>query len=114
IVRDSEAQDRIEAAARAAKERDEFIASLGPNDEIVKPIYNPEAWIIRDKAKAAASRGEILPGKCPHPLTHIRQVVDSDPAIRRKDRPVNLFRCELCDMPCWLVSPWGEPLGDNV
>ena len=111
-----EADRRIEEAARAAarqKETKEFLDSLTKNDELLKPIYNPEAWVMRDKAKAAASRGELPHKGCPHPLDQVQQYVDDDPSVKRKSRPVNLFACGVCGSLLWFVDPWGVAVSDG-
>jgi len=96
------------------EEAAEFLRSLSPNDDLVKPIYNPEAYVVRDKARAAASRGDMPRTQCTHPLWQIKQFVDYDPAVNRKDRPLNLFECQVCHTPLWLVDPWGKMVGDQA
>lgn len=110
-----DAQKRIEAAAQEGKrekETAEFLRGLTSNDEILRPIYNPEAWVMRDKLKAAATRGELKKTGCRHPLADLRQFVDDDPSAKREGRPANLFECGQCHMIVWFVDPWGDPLGD--
>jgi hypothetical protein len=111
-----EADRRIEAAreeAQRAKDTNEFLNSLTKNDEFVKPIYNPEAWVIRDKARAAASRGEMPRSQCTHPFQAMQQYVDEDPARERNGRPLNLFECGVCHLTMWIVDPWGVPISDR-
>lgn len=108
---DADAESRIEAAARQAarqKETKEFLESLTKNDELVKPIRNPEAWALREKARGAASRGELARTDCPHPFQYLQQYMDDDPAVLRRGNPVNLFACGVCGVLLWLVDPWGE------
>lgn len=96
------------------EEAAEFLRSIGPNADLLKPIYNPEAYVMRDKARAAASRGEMHQTTCRHPLWRVKQFVDYDPAVNRKDRPLNLFECEDCHTLMWLVDPWGKMVGDQA
>lgn len=106
-----EADKRIEAARQEAqrqKETKEFLDSLTKNDSTLKPVYNPEAWVMRDKAQAAASRGEMVPNNCRHPFAYLQQYQDDDPGVKRKGLDVNLFECGVCHMVLWLVDPWGK------
>lgn len=110
-----ETERRIQAAADAAsrtRQTKEFLDSLTKNDELVKPIYNPEAWVIRNKAKGAAERGEIERTNCHHPLQFLQQYIDDDPSVKRDGKPVNLFECGVCHMLLWFVDPWGVPVAD--
>jgi len=92
----------------------DFLNSLTQADgELLRPIYNPEAFIMREKIRGAASRGEIPDTGCRHPLALIRQYVDDDPAVKRNSRPVNLFECGQCHMLIWFVTPDGEPISDD-
>lgn len=104
-------------AARAEeqhkKDTAEFLLSLGPNDELVRPIHNPEAFIMRNKARAAAARGEITKPGCTHPLYAIKQFIDQDPTIKRRNQPLNLFECTICSMILWLTDPWGDEVSDD-
>jgi hypothetical protein len=120
-VADDETERRIEAARAAgerARETAEFLAGLTKDDEVLRPIYNPEAFVFRDKAKGAAARGELPRTACRHPLDAIQMYVDDDSS--RGGRPglsgrmVNLFECGACHTPLWLVDPWGETVGDLV
>lgn len=111
-----EADRRIEAARQEAdrqKQTKEFLDGLTRNDEIVKPIYNPEAFIMRDKAQSAARRGEVVRKDCKHPLEYLQQYLDDDPLIKRKGRPVNLFACGICGGLIWFVDAWGTPVSDG-
>ena len=113
-----DADRRIEeAAAQAQREADasEFLKSLTKNDEVVKPIHNPEAYILRSKAKAAASRGELPTTLCRHTanLDYLGQYVDDDATVKRKGTPLNLFECSICGMLLWLVDPWGNEVSDR-
>lgn len=113
---DDETERRIEAARaeqQRQKETKEFLDSLTKNDELVRPIYNPEAWALRDKARAAASRGELPKVDCRHPFSYLQQYEDDDPSVKRKGLPVNLFMCGVCGMPLWLVDPHGEVKADG-
>lgn len=113
---DSDAEKRIEAAAQEAartKANAEFLAGLTKNDELVKPVYNPEAFVMREKYRGAANRGVMKRSECKHPLTRIFQFVDTDPAVLRNDNGVNLFECSICHTPIWFVDPWGEPISDS-
>lgn len=110
-----EVERRLEAARQAAvrqKETQEFVDSLTKDTELLKPIYNPEAWVIRDKAKSAATRGELVRTDCRHPIAYLQQFVDEDPSRKRDGKAVNLFECGVCHMCLWLVDPWGEAVGD--
>ncbi len=102
-----------EAAARGAraKETAEFLNDIKGQD-MIKPVYNPEAWVMRDKAKGAANRGELPKTACTHPLQSIQQYVDDDPSIKRSGKPVNLFACGICGMLLWFTDPWGQAVGD--
>ena len=104
--------DRAVEAGKRAKETAEFLQSLTKNDEILRPIYNPEAWVMRDKLASAAHRGELTKTGCRHPLAELRQFIDDDPSQKRDGRPTNLFECSQCHMIVWFVDPWGAPLGD--
>lgn len=94
------------------KQTQEFLNSLKGEDTI-KPIYNPEAFVLRSKAKAAAERGEIQKSGCPHPISQIEQYMDDDPLRKREGKMVNLFECGACHMLFWLVDPWGDPVSDR-
>lgn len=110
-----EAERRIaEARARAERERQtaEFLASITDKDSLLKPIYNPEAFVMREKYRGAANRGDMPRTECTHPFQHINQFLDDDPAVAR-NKPVNLFECGVCHMPLWLVDPWGNPISDD-
>lgn len=112
----TEVERRIEVA-RAESQRSrnaaEFLAGLTKNDEMVKPIYNPEAYVFREKFRGAANRGELQKSGCRHPINAITQYIDEDPKIARNGNPVNLFECGICHLPIWWVDPWGEPITDN-
>ena len=111
-----EVEQRIEAAAQAAqrqKDTKEFMESLTKDTELVKPIYNPEAYVLREKARGLASRGEMPKSDCTHPLRYIQQYIDDDPSVLREGKPVNLFECGICHIPIWFVDPWGNPLTDD-
>lgn len=113
---DDETTRRIdEAAAKAArqKETDEFLKSIKSADDVLKPIYNPEAFVMRDKAKAAAARGELPKSDCTHPLQYIQQFEDSDPSVARRGQDVNLFACGVCGCLLWFVDPWGVAINDR-
>lgn len=110
-----EVERRIEEARQQAarqKETEEFLKGLTSDDELLRPIYNPEAWVMRDKAKAAASRGEIKQPGCRHPLRYIQQYVDDDPSVQRRGNEVNLFACGVCGCLLWFVDPWGSAVSD--
>ena len=115
-----ETERRIEAAQQEAerqRQTQEFLQSLTANDELLKPVYHPEAYVMREKARGAANRGEIQKTDCTHPFHALDQYVD-DVSERggRPDisgRPVNLFVCRICTMPLWLVDPWGTPVTDD-
>lgn len=110
-----EVEKRIEAAAASAqrqKDTAEFLASLKPGDELMKSRSNPEAWIMRDKAQAAAVRGDIPTYECPHPVQYLRQFVDEDPTVGRTGRTVNLFECS-CGCILWMVDPWLKAASDG-
>jgi hypothetical protein len=110
-----EADRRIEAArqqaARQAQTR-EFLEGLTKDDELVKPVYNPEAFVFREKLRGQAERGELKRTGCRHPFDRLEQYVDDDPLNRRNGRSVNLFECGVCHLLLWLVDPWGEPVSD--
>lgn len=91
----------------------EFLNSLTKNDTLLKPIYNPEAFIMREKVRGAASRGELPKTGCRHPLAQIMQFVDDDPTVKRNSLPVNLFECGICHTLLWFVDPYGEPISDD-
>lgn len=114
-----EAERRIEEARKDAarqKQAREFLESLTADTEMVKPVYNPEAYVMREKFTGAANRGELPRKNCHHPMQYLQQYVD-DVSERggRPDltgKPVNLFICGVCEMPLWLVDPWGEVVND--
>lgn len=111
-----EADRRIEAAranAQREKETADFLKSLKPGDSLVKPIYNPEAWVKRDQAKSAAIRGDLQRTNCNHPMAYLTQYVDDDPAANRYGTPLNLFECGVCHTLIWLCDPWGVAVTDN-
>lgn len=111
-----ETDRRIEAARaeqRRQKETKEFLDSLTSKDSLVRPIYNPEAWAIRNKARGQANRGEITKTDCRHPFAYLQQYEDDDPSVKRKGLPVNLFLCGICGMPLWLVDPFGNEKSDG-
>lgn len=110
-----EVDRRIEEARQKAertKETNEFLQSLKPGDEVLKPVYNPEAWIMRDKLKAAALRGELVKTDCRHPDAYLQQYLDTDPSTMRRELPTNLYECGICHMILWMVDPWGVPKSD--
>lgn len=117
MANDREDADRRLEAARQATTRQvetaDFLKSLTKNDDLVKPIYNPEAWIARDQARSAATRGDIQPSGCTHPMAHLKQFVDDDPAVGRYGTPLNLFSCGACHTLIWFTDPWGTALSDN-
>lgn len=111
-----ETERRIEEAAaeqRRAKQTREFLEGLTSNDQLLKPIYNPEAFIMRDKFVGAARRGDLPRKGCTHPLVYLQQYIDDDPAVKRDGKPVNLFVCGVCETPLWLVDPWGDVVSDS-
>lgn len=113
---DEETERRIEEARQAAarqKDTADFLNSLTKNDEIVRPIYNPEAWVARDKAAAAAKRGDYPRRECRHPYAYLEQYVDDDPGMNRKGKPINLYECGMCHTLLWLVDPFGQPKSDG-
>lgn len=81
--------------------------------EMVKPIRNPQAFILRSNAAAGAARGEYPNKECPHPIEMVEQYVDEDPAAKRKGRALNLFECTLCHSLLWLVDPYGNEALDE-
>ena len=108
-------EKRLEEARKIGereKQTREFLESLTKDDEIVRPIYNPEAFVMREKAIGAAGRGEIKRTDCRHPLEYLQQYVDDDPAVGRYGKALNLFECGVCHIPIWYVDPWGVPLAD--
>lgn len=111
-----EADRRIEIAAakvERAKQQQEFIEGLTKNDTLIRPIYNPEAYVFREKMTGAAERGELKRSSCRHPFQDMKQYIDEDPAIARNGRPVNLFECGVCHMIMWIVDPWGVAVSDE-
>ena len=98
--------------ADSKKQVAEFMNSLKGKDTL-KPIYNPEAFVLRSKAKAAAERGDIKPTGCTHPMQYMQQYQDDDPVRKREGKMVNLFECGVCHMLMWLVDPWGDPVTDD-
>jgi len=111
-----EVERRIEAARQQAdrqKQTREFLDDLKPGDTLVKPITNPEAFVLREKARGMADRGEIPRTACRHPLSRIQQYIDDDPVVLRKGNPVNLYECGVCHILLWMVDPWGNPVGDS-
>lgn len=104
-----------EAAEEAERQKQtkEFLEGLTKNDEILRPIYNPEAWVMRDKAKGAALRGELPRSECKHSLQYMHQYHDEDPSVARKGNPVNLYACDLCGALLWFVDAWGTPVADG-
>lgn len=114
-----EVERRIEEAAaeqRRQKQTQEFLDSLTKDTELIRPVYNPDAFVWREKYKGAANRGELQRTDCDHPLVYIQQYVDDDSARGgRPDiigKPVNLFECGVCHMKLWLVDPWGAVVND--
>lgn len=110
-----EIKRQVEAARQEEKIRKdttEFFTSLGPNDEMIKPIYSPEAFIFRSKAKTAAAAGEVVKPNCTHPLAYIHQYFDEEKTLGR-NKPVNLFECGRCHCILWLRDPWGDDVGDR-
>lgn len=106
---------RIESARlEAERERQtrEFMQSLTKNDEIVRPVYNPEAFVLREKFKGMAARGEMRRTQCKHPIERLQQFEDSDPTVARRGKLLNLWQCGLCEMPLWLRDPFGADVGD--
>lgn len=83
------------------------------NTDFVKNITNPRAWIMRDKARAAAGRGEYPRKGCPHPVEMMEQYIDDDSGVDRRQRPLNLFECGLCHSLLWLVDPYGQEAQDG-
>lgn len=111
-----EADKRIAAAAaegERAKQTKDFLEGLTKNDSLIKPIYNPEAFVMREKYRGAANRGTMPRSKCKHPLGTILQYEDTDPSVIRNATGVNLFECGVCHTPIWFVDPWGEPISDQ-
>jgi len=113
---DDETERRIDAARQDAerkKETKEFLDGLKDGDQLVRPVYNPEAFVMREKFRGAASRGEIPRTRCQHPFQYMEQYTDDDPAVQRRGLPVNLFECGVCHTPFWLVDPWGGVVPDG-
>lgn len=111
-----EADKRIEKAAadaQRAKDADEFLKGLTKNDTLLKNIQNPEAYVMREKMRGAANRGELQRTECTHPLDQIWQYSDDDPLLTRNKKPVNLFECGVCHMMLWFADPWGNPISDS-
>jgi len=112
-----EADKRIEAArvdAQRAKETEEFLKGLKKGDSTVKAIHNPEAWVMRDKAKGAAARGEMSRQMdCPHPIEYMQQYFDDDPGVKRSGKDLNLFVCAQCGCLLWIVDPFGKVAADG-
>jgi hypothetical protein len=106
-------RDKLEAEVRRREETKDFLQSLTRNDELLKPIYNPEAWIIRDKLRGAASRNELPRKTCRHPFAYLQQYEDSDPSVIRKGLPLNLFECKVCGTQLWLVDGYGDVKPDG-
>ena len=114
---DSEEVDRRVEAAKAdavrVEETAEFLRGLKPGDETLRPIYNPEAYVFRSKARAAAKRGELKRNECRHPDQYLRQYVDFDPGRKRDGRPCNLYECGICHQSLWMVDAWGKDKPDG-
>jgi hypothetical protein len=111
-----EADRRIEEAAAQAqrqKEAKEFLEGLTKDDELVRPVYNPEAFVMREKLRGQASRGEIRQRECEHPQAYIQQYQDDDPLVARRGAMVNLYQCGVCHTHLWLVDAWGKTAGDR-
>ena len=111
-----ESDRRIEQAAadaRRTSETKEFLEGLTKDTELVKPIYNPEAFVMREKLRGQARRGELKPTNCQHPFQYLQQYTDDDPAVQRRGLPVNLFECGVCHMLFWLVDPFGNTVPDG-
>lgn len=83
------------------------------NTEFLKNIANPEAFVLRSKARAAAGRDEYKQTGCPHPFAAIEQYIDFDPGVKRNEMPCNLFECSLCHTLLWLVDPYGNEVPDG-
>ena len=116
IEQREDAEQRIEAArvdAVRQQEAKEFMEGLTRNDDLIRPIYNPEAYHFRGKYRGAAERGELKQTACQHPLHYIQAYVDEDPGQQRRGKMVNLFECGVCHMPLWLVDPWGKAVSDD-
>ena len=95
------------------KETEEFLRGLKPGDELLRPIYNPEAFVMRDKARAAANRGEIKKTDCRHPDAYLQQYLDTDPGRERSGKPLNLYECGICHSLLWLVDAFGVAKADG-
>lgn len=111
-----EVERRIEEARQQTqrqRQTDEFLKSLTRNDELVRPIVNPEAFVMREKFRGSANRGELKRTGCRHPLERLQQYLDDDPLVARSGRPVNLFECGVCHLVLWLVDPWGDAVSDD-
>lgn len=111
----TEVDRRLEAAkteAVRAEQTQDFLRSLTADTELVRPVYNPEAYVFREKARGAAERGEIQRTDCKHPFQYLQQFEDSDPSVMRKGNSVNLFECQICTMLLWLVDPFGKDKSD--
>ncbi|MEM3008392.1 MAG: hypothetical protein QXU32_02350 [Nitrososphaerales archaeon] len=91
----------------------DFLNSIKDPDDIIRPIYNPEAFILRNKAEHAARTGKIKRPDCSHPLQYLKQYVDEDPSVHRRNVPVNLFECGVCHSLLWFVDAWGRPASDG-
>src|SRR5687767_1408589 len=89
----TETDRRIEEAREAgerAKETADFLASLKVGDDLVKPIYNPEAYHFRSKAKGMANRGELPRSDCEHPFATSSSTWTKTPASSaRAVRPIS-------------------------
>jgi hypothetical protein len=92
--------------------RQEIREIIESKEPLLKPMFNIEAEIIRNKALAAAKRGEYPRSGCPHPVQAVEQFIDEDPSTRRNGRPTNLFECTICHSLLWLINPYGEAASD--
>lgn len=111
-----ETERRIAAAAAQAerqKQTSEFLQDIKSGSELLRPIRNPEAFIMREKYRGAANRNDLIPTNCSHPVSRLGQFIDDDPLRKRDGHYINLFECGICHMPIWFVDPWGEPIGDG-
>ncbi len=79
----------------------------------IRHIVNLEAAIMRNKATAAAKRGEYPRTGCPHPLKAVAQFEDIRLDVKRDGQVVNLYECTICKTLLWLCDPYGKASADG-
>lgn len=81
--------------------------------DYLKQIDDVDPVTFRAQWWADALAGRLKPriNNCPHPKSSLEEYVDEAPG--REDRPVNLYRCSLCNLPLALADPFGRFAADR-